>query len=93
VGRDAAERLSHLDSVWLHLDLDVLDSRAFPAVSYPQDAGIDWDQLIAIVERLLEPRPPPGVSIADLNPGRDADGHLARQVVDRLAPVLRVPRG
>jgi arginase len=93
VGRDAAERMSHLDSVWVHLDLDVLDAGVFPAVSYPQEAGIDWDQLIAIVERLVDPRPPLGVSIADLNPGRDADGHLARQVVDRLAPVLRIPRG
>jgi arginase family enzyme len=60
VGNDAAERLSHLDSVWLRLDLDVLDSGVFPAVGYPQEAGIDWDQLIAIVERPLDSRPPLG---------------------------------
>jgi arginase len=88
VGSDAAGSLSHLDSVWLHLDLDVLDSAVFPAVSYPQEAGVDWDQLIAIVERLVDSRPPLGVSIADLNPRLDADGRLAREVVDRLAPVL-----
>jgi arginase len=88
VGDDAAERLSHLDSVWLHVDLDVLDAGVFPAVSYPQEAGIDWDQLIAMVERLLDSRPPLGVSIADLNPGRDADGRLASEVVDRVGPTL-----
>lgn len=88
VGRDAARRLSHLDRVWLHLDLDVLDAAVFPAVSYPQAEGIDWDQLTAMVEPLLESPSLIGVSIADLNPARDPDGDLARQVVDRLAPAL-----
>ena len=88
VGGEAADRLAHVDDVWLHLDLDVLDSRVFPAVSYPQEAGLDWDQLIAIVAQLLACRRPVGVSIADLNPQRDPDGRLTREVVERLAPAL-----
>ena len=28
---------------WLHIDLDVLDAEAMPAVSYPLGEGLDWD--------------------------------------------------
>jgi arginase family enzyme len=48
----------------------------------------DWDQLVAMVGPLLESPSLLGASIADLNPARDADGDLARQVVDGLAPAL-----
>ena len=47
VGADAAARLAERPA-WLHLDLDVLDERALPAVSYPQPLGPDWE-LVALV--------------------------------------------
>ena len=37
---------------WLHLDLDVLDQAALPAVSYPQTQGLDWDELVALARPL-----------------------------------------
>lgn len=76
------------DAVWLHLDLDVLDEEALPAVSYRQPGGLDWDEL----ERLLRPLASHprlmGASIADLNPDRDASGRHAAQVVRLLADAL-----
>ena len=38
---------------WLHIDLDVLDAEAMPAVSYPLAEGLDWDELEALLAPLL----------------------------------------
>ena len=36
----------------LHLDLDVLDPHALPAVTYPQPGGPGWEQLALALEPL-----------------------------------------
>jgi arginase len=87
VGTDAAARLSGRPS-WLHIDLDVLDGSLFAAVSYPQPLGLDWDELVALVQPLATAPNLLGVSVADFNPDRDPRGIHAKQVVDGLASVL-----
>jgi arginase len=84
VGREAAAHLAHLPA-WLHLDLDVLDEAALPAVSYPQPLGLDWDELIALARPLVSAPGLLGVSVADFNPDRDPDGVHAARIVDVLA--------
>jgi arginase len=88
VGSDAAARLATRPA-WLHLDLDVLDERVLPAVSYPQALGLDWDELIALVRPLVGAPNLLGVSVADFNPDGDADRVYAARVVDALVSVLR----
>jgi arginase family enzyme len=84
VGAEAAARLADRPA-WLHLDLDVLDERALPAVTYPQPLGLGWDDLDALVRPLAAAPNLVGVSVADFNPDRDPEGvHVAR-VVDALA--------
>lgn len=73
---------------WLHLDLDVLDPRAMPAVSYPQPGGPDWDQLAAALAPLARSSRLVGVSVADYRPDLDPDGALAARVVRLLGDVL-----
>jgi arginase family enzyme len=73
---------------WLHLDLDVLDEQALPAVTYPQPLGLDWDEFVAFVGPLAAVNTLVGVSVADFNPDLDPDGEYARRVVDALAAVL-----
>jgi arginase len=87
-GRKAERRLAARGRAWLHVDLDVLESELFPAVSYPQPGGLNWQDLIALVGPLAGSRALLGASIADLNPARDPDGARAAEVVDRLAPLL-----
>jgi arginase family enzyme len=87
VGRDAVARLADRPA-WLHLDLDVLDERVLPAVSYPQPLGLDWDELLALVGPLVAAPNLVGVSIADFNPDRDADGTHAARVVEALESLL-----
>jgi arginase family enzyme len=82
-GAEAAARLAERPA-WLHLDLDVLDESVLPAVSYPQPLGLDWDQLVALVRPLAAQPNLLGVSLADFNPDRDADGSHAARVVEAL---------
>lgn len=83
VGTDAAARLAGRPA-WLHLDLDVLDEHVLPAVSYPQPLGLDWEELVALVRPLLTAPNLLGVSVADFNPDRDAEGAHAARVVEVL---------
>lgn len=73
---------------WLHLDLDVLDPHALPAVTYPEPGGLDWAELVALVEPLARSERLLGVSVADLNADEDPDGRHARRLVEVLATAL-----
>ncbi|MGH2381714.1 MAG: arginase family protein, partial [Candidatus Limnocylindria bacterium] len=73
---------------WLHLDLDVLDPRSMPAVTYPEPDGPDWDQLTALLLPLACSPRLLGVSVADFRPDLDPDGEHARRIVDLLVGVL-----
>ena len=77
------------NGAWLHVDLDVLDPASLPAVSYPQPAGLDWDQLADLLTPLARSPHLLGVSLADFRPDLDASGELAKRVVglvDRVLP-------
>lgn len=88
-GRRAAGWLAGAgQGVWLHLDLDVLDEDALPAVTYPQPGGPDWEQLAATWEPLARSPRLLGVSIADFRPDLDPDGVLAERVVTLLRDSL-----
>ncbi len=73
---------------WLHLDLDVLDPRVLPAVSYPQPGGPDWAQLETAMRPLIESPRLLGVSLADYRPDLDPDGELAGRIVDLIRRLL-----
>ena len=86
VGVAAAARLAERPA-WLHLDLDALDESALPAVSYPQSLGLEWDELVTLGRHLVAAPNLLGVSVADFNPDRDADGTHAVRVVDALESI------
>jgi len=88
MGADAAARLADRPA-WLHLDLDVLDETALPAVSYPQPLGLDWDEVVEIARPLAAAPNLIGVSVADFNPDRDPDGAYAHRVVEALRSTFR----
>jgi len=87
-GADAAAQLAARPA-WLHLDLDVLDEDALPALSYPQPLGLDWDELVALAQPLAAAPNLVGVSVADFNPDRDPDGIHAERVVEALHSTFR----
>ena len=73
---------------WLHIDLDVVDETALPAVTYPQPLGLGWDELISLARPLAAAPNLLGVSIADFNPDRDAEGIHAERTVEAIASIL-----
>ncbi len=91
-GEETAARLAG-GPAWLHLDLDVLDETALPAVSYPQPLGLDWDELAELVRPLVAAPGLIGLSVADFNPDRDPDGVYANRVVELLETLLAAPGG
>lgn len=85
IGKEVEQRLvGQVDRVWLHLDLDVLDEDALPAVSYPQPNGLDWSDLAALMGPLVASPALLGLSVADYNPDRDLDGRYALRIVELL---------
>jgi arginase family enzyme len=92
IGTEAAERLSKCPA-WLHLDLDVLDEGVLPAVSYPQALGLGWEELVALARPLVAAPDLLGVSVADFNPDRDADGRHAARVVEALESLWEAKAG
>lgn len=73
---------------WLHIDLDVLDEVALPAVSYPQPMGLEWEDLLALVPPLAAAEGLTGVSVTDFNPDFDPHGHHAKTITEVLGALL-----
>lgn len=66
---------------WVHLDVDVLDEKAFPATDYLMPGGLSRDELTRLIRPLLASPALAGLSLACYNPAKDAAGDGARYLV------------
>ncbi|GIF71584.1 arginase family protein [Asanoa siamensis] len=88
-GRRAAAWAAGLGvPMWLHVDVDVLDPSALPAVTYPQAGGPDLDDLADLLAPLAAAPGLIGVSVADFRPDLDPDGRHANRLVALLDQAL-----
>jgi arginase len=71
---------------WLHIDLDVLSSRALAAVDYQQPGGVDWGRLDDILAAILSVDGCRGASVVIYNP--DLDGGAAAPRIARFVAEL-----
>jgi arginase len=69
---------------WFHLDLDVLATRSFSAVRYPQPGGLSWPHFEMIAGAALRAPGLIGWNITIYNPDLDFDGRGADQIVTFL---------
>jgi arginase len=67
--------------LWLHVDLDVLDKRVMPAVDSPGSPGFTFDELGALLRRLVRSGRIVGVDFAIYDPDLDPTGRHARNIV------------
>ena len=72
---------------WLHLDLDVLSTDALPAIDYPQEGGLRWDELETVITTALGAGPV-GWDVTIYNPDMDPTGAHARRIVEFIATAL-----
>jgi arginase len=73
---------------WMHLDLDVLDEKAFPATDYLMPGGIEMSQLADLLRPLGQDAALVGVSVGCYNPQKDRDGGCGAALTDLLVDVL-----
>jgi arginase len=73
---------------WLHVDVDVLDGELMPAVDCPEPTGLDWNEFAAVLATFAGMPGLAGLNIGIFDPDLDADGHLARELVLRIRPIL-----
>lgn len=77
------------DTLWLHVDLDVLATDAFSAVDYPQPAGAGWRELEELAAAAIADPRCQGVSVVIYNPDLDPNRDDANRVVDFLARLVQ----
>lgn len=66
------------ESLYVSIDLDVLDSSIAPGHSLPEPGGISYRQLRAILVAVARRGRVIGFDVAELNPARDPSGATAR---------------
>jgi arginase len=88
VGETAAACASLPEPWWFHLDLDVLSTEALPAVDYPQDGGLGWEELGIVAEKALQAGPV-GWDVTIYNPDMDPQRTHARRIVGSLGSAVR----
>jgi arginase len=76
------------DTLWLHIDLDVLATDAFSAVDYPQPAGLGWRELEQLAAAATVDSRCQGVSVVIYNPDLDPNRDDANRLVDFLVRLV-----
>ena len=89
VGASVADAASGGDGFWVHLDVDVLDERAFPATDYLMPGGLDLLELTDVLRPLLTSPGFVGVSVGCFNPDKDPDGANGAALAEIFRAALR----
>jgi arginase len=84
--RRAADALSHLEtrveSILVHLDVDVLDTGAFPLANYPHFAGLTLAEVATCLDVFCASQKFAGLVVTEVNPDHDPDGLLIAQLLE-----------
>ncbi len=81
---DLAKRVK---TIYLHLDLDVLDPAISPGVNFSEPGGITPEQLFNAVKHAIATGKLGAVAIANFNPDRDREGRTLR-IAEQLVSIL-----
>lgn len=77
-----------VDGVWLHFDVDALDSTIMPAVDSPEPDGLTRLEAVELLSVLCAHPLATGLQVTIYDPDRDEDGAGARVLVDVLTGAL-----
>ena len=85
----ARSLLEECAGYWVHLDVDVLDPAAMPAVDAPTTGGIAYLELENLLRGLVVSPDCIGIEVTVFDPDFDLDGVYAQDLVNTLVSVLR----
>src|SRR5262245_57881043 len=78
-----------VEGFWMHLDADVIDDAANPAVDYRLPGGLGVGEFGAVLRALVASGAAVGMDVTIYNPALDWDGAAARAIVGSLLAGLR----
>jgi arginase len=85
------ELASRVDTIYLHLDLDVLDPRISPGVNFSEPGGITPDQLIEAITRVIATGKLGAAAVTNFNPDRDHENRTLKIARDLASMFCRLP--
>jgi formiminoglutamase len=85
--------VSRVDSIYLSLDLDVLNQAFAPGVSAPAPFGWTPAEVIEVVQRVFSSGKVVCMDIAELNPAFDVDNRTARLAAGMIYEIVKAWKG
>ncbi|KAK3680359.1 hypothetical protein LTR37_021301 [Vermiconidia calcicola] len=73
-----------VDVIYVHFDVDVIDSGESPLANYPHYAGLEFSQAMSALQAVLQHRKVKGLTLTEVNPNNDPDGDMIVRLVDGL---------
>ena len=83
----ALSLLDHVDRLWFHLDVDVLDPALMP-VCFPEPDGLSIDETLAFLSTSMRSKRFMGMSVSCYHPNLDSNLEAASRVVGMLGSAL-----
>jgi arginase family enzyme len=77
-----------VSTIYMHLDMDVLDPAISPGVNFSEPGGISPEQLFGAVNYVKSTGKLGAAAITNFNPDRDRDGRtlgIIRQLIEMLS--------
>ncbi len=90
LGRSALEAIG-AGPWWLHIDFDVLTTQAFPAADYPQNGGLEWEDLAELAAFALADPGCAGATMVIYNADLDPDRAVAGRTIDFIRRAYTEP--
>jgi arginase len=83
----ALSLLDHVDRLWFHLDVDVLDPSLMP-VCFPEPDGLCIDEVLAFLSTSMGSKRFMGMSVSCYHPSLDSNLEAASRIVGMLGSAL-----
>ncbi len=81
-------RTNGVDGFWIHLDADVLDDAAMPAVDSRQPDGLSYAELLELLRVLLRSELAVGMQVTIFDPELDPTGEIADEFTSALVAAI-----
>ena len=78
-----------VDVVYVHFDVDVIDSGEFPLANYPHYAGLAVTETMNVLHEVLASDIVRGLTLTEINPNNDPDGRMVRTIVDGVVEGMK----